>query len=471
MDYMSEVIIDTMKEKMVNRRTASAPAYKDLQKFSYFADENGKKVSSENPYTYTSGTEVTLTAVYENFVDVAIQVNTSGKSAWYAESKKYKSENWFDLGYLTEPLTQGMSVSFEFYTSGMVLFGVSTLERIENSMNYGWGTSYPKLFVPEINYYSSTEDTSFELYQRTDSAHGGKISYKYASLKTGYHTAKIVMADKVRIYVDNVLTNGEGKEYDTSKQYYLSLSGSGPTYQFTEFGMDKDSKQVFVSNPIEEEEFVGKKITFLGDSITQGVGSNFTSSSQRYSSVLCSELSAVESNMGISGTVLCTGHESRASRLGDVDKIALDSDYVFVMLGTNDFDNAKTGFAELGEKGSTDTSTVYGAINVLCQKLVNRFGETNTKIYLVTPIPVQNSLDSTLKNANGWSLLDWSEVLIETAKEYGLNYIDLNLECEFTASDMANTLHPNTSGTAKMVAVLKAHLLANESYYTPYTVD
>lgn len=234
---------------------------------------------------------------------------------------------------------------------------------------------------------------------------------------------------------------------------------------------DALGKEFMVSNPIEEEEFVGKKITFLGDSITQGVGSNFTSSSQRYSSVLCSELSAVESNMGISGTVLCTGHESRASRLADVDKIALDSDYVFVMLGTNDFDNAKTGFAELGEKGSTDTSTVYGAMKALCQKLVNRFGETHTKIYLVTPIPVQNSLNSTLKNSNGWSLRDWSQILMETAKEYGLNYIDLNVECEFESSDMANTLHPNTSGTAKIVAVLKAHLLANESFYTPYTVD
>lgn len=215
---------------------------------------------------------------------------------------------------------------------------------------------------------------------------------------------------------------------------------------------------------INEESFMGKKFSFLGDSITEGVGSNFTSFEQRYSSVLCSELSAVENNMGIGGTVLCTGPSGRDSRLSDIDKIAQDSDYVLVMLGTNDFDLARAGFAELGEKGSKDTSTVYGAMDALCQKLVARFWGTNAKIYLISPIPVQSSLDNTQKCANGWTLRVWSHVMIETASEYGLNYIDLNAECNFTAEDMANDLHPSVSGTAKMVAVLKAHLLANESY-------
>lgn len=206
---------------------------------------------------------------------------------------------------------------------------------------------------------------------------------------------------------------------------------------------------------------MGKKFSFLGDSITEGVGSDFTSFEQRYSSVLCSELSAVENNMGIGGTVLCTGPSGRNSRLSDVDSIAQDSDYVFVMLGTNDFDLAKAGFAELGEKGSNDTTTVYGALNVLCQKLVARFAGTNAKIYLISPIPVQSSLDNTKKCANGWTLRDWSRIMIETAREYGLNYIDMNEECVFTAGDMANELHPNVSGTAKMVAILKSHLLEN----------
>lgn len=450
--------------------TASAQQYSNLQKFEYFADETGKEISKQNPYKYNAESEMALTPVYSDFIDIKVQVQTSGKAVFDSVKNSYTSVDWYDLGYLTEPLKQGMSVSFKFEHTGTTLFGVSPIERIEDSGNYGWGTNYTKLFVPEINYYSSGEANSCELYQ-LDYSVGGQNSYSAKSLTKGtVYTAKIVMADKCLIYIDNVLINESGKEYDTSKEYYLSFSGKNTTYEVVEFGFDKDSKQVFVSNPVSENSFEGKKISFLGDSITQGAGSGFTSTEERYSSVLCSELSAVENNMGASGTVLCTGHESRASRLSDVDNISLDSDYVIVMLGTNDYDNAKSGFAELGNKGSTDTSTVYGAINELCKKLVARFGETNAKVYVVTPIPVQSSLDSSAQCANGWSLRDWSEILCETAKEYGLNYIDLNAEVGIEDEDMANNLHPNTSGTAKIVSVLKAHLLANESYYVPYTV-
>lgn len=249
-----------------------------------------------------------------------------------------------------------------------------------------------------------------------------------------------------------------GAIYQTNSIDGLHPNAVGMDYM-SDAIIDSMKEELLVSRPLTEKDFEGKKFTFLGDSITQGVGSDFTSWEQRYSSVLCSELSAVENNMGIGGTVLCTGPSGRDSRLSDVDNIAQDSDYVFVMLGTNDYDNVNASFATLGEKGSTDTSTVYGAINVLCQKLANMFGETDTKVYLVTPIPMERCLDSTDKCANGWSLRDWSQILIDTAKEYGLNSIDLNAECNFTADDMANDLHPNDSGTAKMVAVLKSHLL------------
>ena len=51
----------------LNDYTVTAEVYKNLQKFSYWEDENGNKVSSENPYTYKSTAEKKLTAVYEDF--------------------------------------------------------------------------------------------------------------------------------------------------------------------------------------------------------------------------------------------------------------------------------------------------------------------------------------------------------------------------------------------------------------------
>lgn len=133
---------------------------------------------------------------------------------------------------------------------------------------------------------------------------------------------------------------------------------AGGTYTIAEFGYDKDSTLASVSVPLTESDFAGKKITFLGDSITAGNGSNFSSTAERYASVLSAELNAKENNMGISGTTLCTGHAERSSRLGDIAKIPTDSDYVFVMLGTNDFDLASSTFATLGTDGTTDTNSV-----------------------------------------------------------------------------------------------------------------
>lgn len=59
-----------------------------------------------------------------------------------------------------------------------------------------------------------------------------------------------------------------------------------------------------------------------------------------------------------------------------------------------------------------------------------------------------------------YTLRDFSEVLIHYAEIYDLNYIDLNAESGITADDMANNLHPNALGTAKMVKALKGELLA-----------
>lgn len=432
--------------------TAEAEVYKELGKFAYWSDKTGDKVSEENPYTYHAKAEKELTAVYEDFIDVKVVEEASGATASFDKNTlTYNTNNWFNLAYLTEPLTYGMAVNFEF-SGSQILFGVSELNRIENSEKYGWGLNYAKLFVPQANVYASkAEDpTPVSLIQSTTSTHGAKSKVlsdaNIADLAK--HTATIIVHDKLIVYVDGkqFLTDDKSWDLDKTKEYYLTLAGIC-TYTFT------DIRNV--------EKFIGKKITYLGDSITEGVGSNFTNAAvQRYSHVLTTELGATEYNMGISGTVLCTGNASRKSRISDVDKIPEDSDYVIVMLGTNDFDQAAKGFAELGEEGSDDTSTVHGAANALCEKLQKKFKKTDVKVYIVTPISRQNDVKNELKCANDYTLRDFSEVLIHYAEKYNLNYFDLNAESGITADDMANNLHPNALGTAKMVTALKGALLA-----------
>lgn len=439
---------------LVNRHTytAEAEVYKELGKFAYWSDKTGDKVSEENPYTYRAKAEKELTAVYEDFINVKVVEKASDATASFDKSTlTYKTTNWFNLAYLTEPLTHGMAVNVEL-SGTQIIFGVSELNRIENSEKYGWGLNYAKLFVPQANVYASGGDdsTPASLIQSTTANMGtkSKVLSDANFADSAKHTATIIVHDKLIVYVDGkqIVNDDKSWDLDKTKEYYLTLAGDC-TYTFT------DIRNV--------EEFVGKKITYLGDSITAGVGSDYTNATvQRYSHVLATELGATEYNMGISGTVLCTGNASRASRISDVDKIPEDSDYVIVMLGTNDFDQASKGFAELGEEGSEDTTTVHGAADALCKKLQEKFKKTDVKVYIVTPIPRQNDVKNESKCANDYTLRDFSEVLIHYAEKYDLNYFDLNAESGITAADMANNLHPNTLGTAKMVTALKGALLA-----------
>ncbi len=447
---------------------AEVPAYRNMQRFAYFQDENGAKISEENPYRYCALDELTLMPVYEDCMDVQVRKNSSGGAAYEIETKTYTSSSWFDLGYLTEPLSYGMTVSFDVTVNGPTLFGLATADRIENCSKFGWGTDYSELFCSEYNFYYSSSETQFYQLFPKSAAMGGKTGLTNASIPFWQigetHSVKLVFGEKLIIYVDGVLLSADSMpdwELDRSQKYYLTLSGVSAEYAFTEFCLDKDSDYTSYGLGAKSEDFFGKGITFLGDSITAGVVSNGTSA-DRYSTLLCNSLGAVENNMGISGTVLCTGHATRGSRLGDIDKIPLDSDYVFVMLGTNDFDVAKKGFAELGEKGSADTSTVYGAVAELCRLLKARFDGSNTKIYILTPVFQKGDVEGVEVNENGYTMRDYCNAMLETCEEYGVVCYDLNKYSGLSLEDIPDGLHPNANGTAKIAKKLQELLLMGE---------
>ena len=96
-------------------------------------------------------------------------------------------------------------------------------------------------------------------------------------------------------------------------------------------------------------ELHGKKINFLGDSITQGVG---TSAPEHiYHAVLAKEYGATARNYGISGTRFARQSANSAVSSFDqnfcdrVEKMDADADIIVVFGGTNDFGH---GDAPLG---------------------------------------------------------------------------------------------------------------------------
>ena len=161
------------------------------------------------------------------------------------------------------------------------------------------------------------------------------------------------------------------------------------------------------------------------------------------------------------------------SRISDVKNIPLDSDYVVVLLGVNDFDNAIAGsFGDLGTFGDTDTSTIYGAASAMYRALVDRFRCTDARIYICTPVITSwnNSVSGVRDwsqskiNACGYSLPDLCSALEEVAQYYGLVCYDLNSLSGLTESDFADGIHPNESGAQKIAAALETFLLENVYY-------
>lgn len=134
-------------------------------------------------------------------------------------------------------------------------------------------------------------------------------------------------------------------------------------------------------------EIKNKKINFLGDSITEGVG--VSSPENKYVEVFARKFSPAEvRNYGISGTRFArqktpTLDNPRfdldfCSRVSEMDA---DADIVVVFGGTNDFGH---GDAPMGSFDDRTPDTFYGACHTLMSSLIERYPES--EIIFMTPL-------------------------------------------------------------------------------------
>ncbi len=126
------------------------------------------------------------------------------------------------------------------------------------------------------------------------------------------------------------------------------------------------------------------KISFLGDSITEGYGAkNFYG----YVDYVAEYTGAKCNNYGIAGTRIAKQSIPSDNARYDldfcsrVDEMDNDTDMVFVFGGTNDYGH---GDAPLGRFGETTNATFYGALNLLYSKLVEKYH--NIPIVIITPL-------------------------------------------------------------------------------------
>lgn len=210
-------------------------------------------------------------------------------------------------------------------------------------------------------------------------------------------------------------------------------------------------------------ELKGKKINFLGDSITEGVGASDID--HAYLNVLKKNEGLAEArNYGISATRIARqstykteGLVAYVDRYMEMDD---DADVVVVFGGTNDYGH---GDAKMGEPTDKCPDTFYGAMNILLDGLITKYPKAT--IVFMTPLQRSESPNPNRYNLTpyGLDLIDYVNVIKERCQYYSIPVLDLYSMAGIHPANETNKntycpdgLHPNNLGCEKI-----ANLLAN----------
>lgn len=193
-------------------------------------------------------------------------------------------------------------------------------------------------------------------------------------------------------------------------------------------------------------ELYNKKINFLGDSITEGVGAS------RYENCYVARFAAMTGavcrNYGISGTRIARRRVPYAIPEFDWDMASRyqimepDAEVIVLFGGTNDYGH---GDAPIGQMEDRTPWTFFGALHCLCRGLIERFPDST--IVIMTP------LHREYEDMDTPHLQPFVEAIRQVAEFYALPVLDL-----FATSGMqprvpvirekyfADHVHPNDAG-------------------------
>lgn len=210
----------------------------------------------------------------------------------------------------------------------------------------------------------------------------------------------------------------------------------------------------------------GKKIAFLGDSITEGVGAS--SPENRYVNVFSKMADCQVINLGRSGTRLAkqiqptidfpSFDEHFSLR---IEKIPEDIDIIVVFGGVNDFLH---GDAPFGTYGDATVDTFCGAIYNLFLTLYQKFPQA----LIVDMTPLHNIHELSLEK-NGQkrehTFIEYVKIIKETCAFFSIPVLDLYsssnmqpLVKENNKTYFADGLHPNDVGHKNIAERLVAFL-------------
>ena len=196
----------------------------------------------------------------------------------------------------------------------------------------------------------------------------------------------------------------------------------------------------------------GKKLLFLGDSITEGVGT--TAPEKRYFELLKARWGLKETlGYGISGTRLAKQQMPSqnpsfdkyfASRIGEM----AEADGVVVFGGTNDYGH---GDAPIGEFSDRTPETFCGACHDLYTRLIEKY--PGKPIVIMTPLHRVGEMEARTVHGRQVTLKTYVDIIRQVAEYYSLPVCDLfktsGLQPAVPAIQegfVPDGLHPNDAG-------------------------
>ncbi len=205
-------------------------------------------------------------------------------------------------------------------------------------------------------------------------------------------------------------------------------------------------------------DLAGKKIAFLGDSITEGCGTS--SIEHTFWNVLGQKTGAQVFGYGIGGTRIAPQRvpsDPRADQdfISRVDGMIPDADVVVVFGGTNDFGH---GDAPFGTRGDQTSETFCGALHLLFTKLYERYPAA--QLVVMTPTHRLSETDSVMNEfgvRRSGNLRAYVQAIRDAAEDFAVPVLDLfrvsGIQPSVPAlreAYMPDGLHPNDAGHAKI---------------------
>lgn len=195
------------------------------------------------------------------------------------------------------------------------------------------------------------------------------------------------------------------------------------------------------------------KMNCLGDSITYGfLDEDGTAMEESYPILLKKILNLnTVRNYGINGSTIADGENPMYIRYKNMDD---DADIVSVLAGTNDFGRIKIEISPLGKKGDIEGNTVYGALDILCKGLKQKY--PNALIFFMTPL---HCGEDTIPNKYGYTLEHVRNAIIDICSTYEIPVLDLYKTVCFLPEDKefyeeycVDDWHPNQKFVKEILA-------------------